>query len=459
MEDLNQPPVGDQKVVYDDGVYYSDPKLYSIAQKAKSFPLEKFSNLFHHVDEDRVKKAIARIDRQSASGPDEINVEMAINHSDWLLPKHLDAIHKKKYEAPQSRRVFIPKTNGDKRPLSIGNVIDRGIQGALREVLEHIYEQDFLNSSFGFRPKRSAHNALATLNHGIRNENLKYFLEVDLENFFGTINHRWLMKFLGHRISDKRVLTVIKSWLEAGIIEEGKVIKNDVGAAQGGSISPLLANIYLHYVLDIWFEKKIKPRMEGRSRLIRYADDFVVSFENENDCTEFKALLNARLDQFKLKINEAKTHVTKLGPPKAGGRDGNRRRHVSLLGFKIFLANTRSGNGAKIMYKTNGKKISQSLTLIKEKLWKMMHQPVEYQARYLNSVIRGHFNYFGMAGNGSSLARFKNMVMMLWRRTLSRRSQVTKVSWDEMDRLMMQLKIVPVKIKIPYEKLSSFVIV
>ena len=205
--------------------------------------------------------------------------------------------------------------------------------------------------------------------------------------------------FLGHRISDKRVLTLIKSWLEAGIIEEGKVIKNDVEAAQGGSISPLLANIYLHYVSDIWFEKKIKPRMKGRSRLIRYADDFVVSFENENDCTEFKALLNARLNHFELK--------------------------------------------------TNGKKISQSLTLIKEKLWKMRHQPVEYQARYLNSVIRGHLNYFGMPGNGSSLVRFRSMVMELRRRMLSRRSQVSKVSWDEMDRLQIQLKIVPLKIKIP----------
>ena len=151
--------------------------------------------------------------------------------------------------------------------------------------------------------------------------------------------------------------------------------------------------------------------------------------------------------------------MTKLGPPKAGGRDGNRRRHVSILGFKIFLATTRSGNGAKIVYKTNGKKISQSLTLIKEKLWKMMHQPVEYQARYLNSVIRGHLNYFGMPGNGSSLVRFRSMVMELRRRMLSRRSQVSKVSWDEMDRLQIQLKIVPLKIKIPDGKLSSFVIV
>jgi RNA-directed DNA polymerase len=185
----------------------------------------------------------------------------------------------------------------------------------------------------------------------------------------------------------------------------------------------------------------------------------IVSFEDENDCMEFKVLLKARLSQFELKINDSKTRVTKLGPPKVGGRDGNRRRHVSLIGFKIFLAKMRSGNRAKIVYKTNGKKISQSLTLIKERLWKMMHLPVELQGRYLNSVLRGHFNYFGMPGNGSSLARFRSMVIALWRRMLSRRSQVSKVSWIEMDELQTRLKIVPLKIKIPYGMLSSLVIV
>ena len=395
---------------------------------------------------------------KSASGPDGITRKLAEEHSDWLLPKHLDAIHKKRYVAPASRRVLIPKSNGDKRPLAIGNIIDRGIQGALREVLEHIYEQDFLNSSFGFRPKRSAHNALATLNHGIRNEGLKYFLEVDLENFFGTINHRWLMEFLEYRILDKRVLLVIKSWLKAGVIEEGKILKSEVGAAQGGAISPLLANIYLHYVLDLWFDKKIRPRTKGNCRLIRYADDFVVGFENENDCMEFKTLLKARLEQFKLKINESKTHVTKLGPPENGSQ-GNRRRHISFLGFKIYFQKQRNGNGVKIVYKTNGKKISQSLNSIKDRLWKMMHLPVERQARYLNSVLRGHFNYFGMAGNGRSLKMFRDYVVRIWRRYLSRRSQVSKVSWEKMKYLVEHFNTVIPRVKIPYGQLRSYVIV
>ena len=230
---------------------------------------KKFNNLFHHVNKDRVVAAISKINRNSACGPDGINQEMAIRHADWLVPKDLDAIHKRKYKAPASREVMIPKSNGSLRPLNVGNIIDRGIQGAVREVLEHIYEQDFLNCSFGFRPKRGAHNALATLNHGIRHEGLKYFLEVDLENFFGTINHEWLMKFLGHRIADRRVLTVIESWLKAGVIKEGKVLKSLSGAAQGGSISPLLSNIYLHYILDLWFEKLIKPRVKGQYNLFK----------------------------------------------------------------------------------------------------------------------------------------------------------------------------------------------
>jgi len=175
VKDLKPTTLVDKEIVYDDDVYFSDSKLHPIAQKAKRKPQEKFSNLFHHVTEQRVKAALAKIDSKSASGPDGINRNMAIGHADWLLPKHLDAIHKRKYKAPPSRRVFIPKSNGDRRPLAIGNIVDRGIQGALREVLEHIYEQDFLNCSFGFRPSRSAHNALATLNHGIRHEGLKIF--------------------------------------------------------------------------------------------------------------------------------------------------------------------------------------------------------------------------------------------------------------------------------------------
>jgi len=210
-------------------VYYSDLKLILIAQKSKELPKEKFCNLLHHVTEDRIYKAICKIKNDSASGPDEISKGLTLEHFDWMIPKNLSAIHNKSYVAPVSKRVFIPKSDGGKRPLGIGNILDRGIQGAVREVLEHVYEQDFLDSSFGFRPKRGCHNALATLNHTVMIENNNFLLEVDLENFFGTINHEWLIKFLGHRISDKRILKLIESWLKAGVMEEGELLKNEVG--------------------------------------------------------------------------------------------------------------------------------------------------------------------------------------------------------------------------------------
>jgi RNA-directed DNA polymerase len=219
----------------------------------------------------------------------------------------------------------------------------------------------------------------------------------------------------------------------------------------------LLANIYLHYVLDLWFDKKIKPRTKGKCRLIRYADDFVVGFANEDDRLEVKTLLIARLDQFKLKINESKTKLSTLDPPSGGS--GLRRRHVSLLGFKIFLSKTNNGYGTKLVYKTDGQKITQSLTSIKERLWRMMHLPLEMQARYLNSALRGHFNYFGLAGNGGSLSKFRYMVIRIWRRILSRRSQKGKIPWDKMEKFISDHRIINPKLKIPYQKLSSYVIV
>lgn len=458
MKELKPETLSGQEALFNEGVYFSDPKLYSIAQRAHRESQEKFCNLFHQVTEKRVIKALSRINIKSGKGPDGIRQSLAVRHSDWLLPSHLDAIHKCKYQAPASRRVYIPKANGGKRPLGVGNIIDRGIQGALREVLDHIYEQDFLSCSFGFRPKRGAHNALATLNHGIRDEGLRYFLEVDLENFFGTINHKWMMEFLEHRIADKRVLTVIRSWLKAGVIKEGKTLKNESGVAQGGAISPLLANIYLHYVLDLWFEKKIKPRLKGRSRLIRYADDFVVGFTSEAECRDFKVLLEARLLQFGLRINQSKTHITGLRAGKSS-KPGLIRRHIKLLGFKIFLSQRLKGSRPKIVYKTDSQRLTASLRSIKEHLWHMMHWSPAEQSRYLNQVLRGLFNYYGLAGNGKGLGLFRHKVIHIWRRTLSRRSQVSNVSWAAMEILLKKHKLTQPRLKIPYSRLDAYVIV
>jgi group II intron reverse transcriptase/maturase len=463
-------------------VYYSDLKLIPIAQKSKELPEEKFCNLLHHVTEERISKSICKIKNNSASGPDEISKSLTLKHLDWMIPENLSAIHNKNYNAPESRRVFIPKSDGGKRPLGIGNILDRGIQGAVREVLEHIYEQDFLDSSFGFRPGRGCHNALATLNHTVMNENHNFLLEVDLENFFGTINHGWLMKFLGHRIRDKRILKLIESWLKAGVMEEGKLLKSEVGTAQGGAISPLLANIFLHYVLDLWYEKLIKPRLRGSNRLIRYADDFIVAFKNENDRDDFKKLLKVRLEQFGLKISEKKTHETNLGNPyddnsktlekvktkfvgkgknrkKAKTNKGLKRRHISFLGFTIFKSKTKSGKGSKLVFKTDSSRLSRGLTNLKAGLKRLMHSPLDMQARYLNSVIRGHCNYYGLAGNSKGLQTFHYYAIKYWRRSLSRRSQNGNINWEKMNKILEKAKIVKARIKIPYPEIYKYAIV
>lgn len=436
-------------------VYCSDPKLFPIAKRSKELPKEKFCNLLHHMNEERVLKVIAKIKKNSASGPDEISQPLAEDHADWIVPKILDDIHKKSYEAPASKRVYIPKSSGGKRPLGIGNIVDRGVQGAAREILEHIYEQDFMNSSFGFRPGRSAHNALCTLNHTVMNEGKNYLLEVDLENFFGTINHGWLMKFLGHRISDQRMLNLIESWLKAGVMEDGRFYKNEVGTAQGGAISPLLANLYLHYVLDLWFEKLIKPRLMEGSGLIRYADDFIVAFKNKEDRSDFVKLLKVRLDQFGLKISEKKTHETDLEGP---DKKGTKRRHAAFLGFKIFKTKTKSGKGSKLVFKTDSAKLSSALNALKDGLRRRMHAPIQVQVNYLNSVIRGHCNYYGMAGNSKSLSCFYFYVMKYWRRALSRRSQAGCTSWEKMNKHLKKYKVANSRLKIPYTELSKYVI-
>jgi len=438
---------------------YFDPKLISVAQKAKDWPKEKFSCLLHHLTKEGVNRSIAKISNTSSVGPDGLTKRLTDEHLDWLLPKELDLIHKRKYEPPSSRRTYIPKANGGKRPLAVGNILDRGIQGAMAGILNHIYEQDFLNCSFGFRPNRSAHNALATLDFTVMKEDNYYLLEVDIKNFFGTVNHGWMMEFLRHRISDNRVLTLIESWLKAGVIEEGKEIVSNVGTAQGGSISPLLANIYLHYVLDLWFEKKINPRLRKKARLIRYCDDFVIAFNNLADLKDCKALLIARLKQFGLEIADSKTHETYLGPKNEKYIGPKLRHSASFLGFTMYTTSRRNGQGIKVVFKTDRSRFAKGVKQLVEKLRKLMHLPIELQTKLINSILRGHFNYYGLPGNGVSISRFRNIVIWIWRRSMSRTSQNKYINWTKMSKLVAKHKIVKTRLKIRFNEIRSYTIV
>jgi RNA-directed DNA polymerase len=432
-----------------------EAKLALVADKARRDPQAQFSSLLHHLTPELVKESLSKMDKNTSAGVDQMKVAQAIAHVDWLLPEVLATIHKGCYRPPPVRRVYIPKANGDQRPLGVPTVVDRALQSATVRVLEQIYEQDFLKCSFGFRPKLSCHHAIATVGGWIKGSRLNYVLEVDLRDFFGSINHEWLMKFLRLRIRDERMLALIGAWLKAGVMEDGRWGITEVGTPQGGSISPLLANIYLHYVLDLWWDRKIRRRLRYRAELVRYADDFVILSGNEYEAKQVLNLLKVRLAQFGLAINEEKTHLTDVSPRV---RTGQERRAINFLGFTVYYAQRLHKKGWRLVYQTDRRRLSRAVAVVKEKMRRWMHEPVELQARRINRVLRGHFNYYGVAGNYRRLSRFEYEVRLYWRERLSRRSQNGKMPWDKMNALLQRHPLLRAKIRLPYGALDTYMV-
>lgn len=426
-----------------------------IAARARKNKEEKFNNLMPHLKLELIKECLNKTRLNSAAGVDGMSVGQARQNADWLVPPLLDAIHKGRYEAPPVRRVYLPKANGGERPLGVPEVIDRALQAGMSKILNEIYEQDFLNCSFGFRPKLGCHHALATVNELLRGFKMNYALEVDIRDFFGSLSHEWLRKFLGLRIGDKRVLKLIDNWLKAGVMEDGKRYVMEAGAPQGGSLSPLLSNIYLHYVLDLWFERKIKRRLRSRANLVRYADDFVILFADPQDMEDVKVLLTARLNQFGLKIADEKTHMTDLTLRENKG--GQQRRRMTFLGFNIFRAKARKGSKPAIVFQTEGKRFTRAKAAMKEHLRRTMHWGLQRQVVVINSVLMGHFNYYGISGNTKRLAAFWYRTVCLWRQSLSKRSQKGYVSWTEMEAILKQYRLVRPRICHNYQDLQSYV--
>lgn len=426
-----------------------------IAVKARSNPKEQFNNLLHHLTPQLVEECLLEIPRSSAPGTDGMTREQAEKNLSWLLPPIMQKIHQGNHEAPPVRRVTIPKADGKQRPIGIPQVVDRAIQGSVARILNEIYEQDFLPCSFGFRPRLGCHHALATIEKTLRTSGMNYALEVDIRDFFGSLSHEWLMKFIELRVGDKRVLKLIKAWLKAGVMERGQwQPATESGTPQGGSISPLLANIYLHYVLDLWFEKKIRKQFRHKAQLVRYADDFVILFEDLKELEDFKILLQARLAQFNLKIAEEKTHTTDLTPRANGGGE---RRRITFLGFIIYRTINRKRTGWKVVFQTEGKRFTRAKAAMKATLWRIMHWEVEKQAERINAILSGHFNYYGLAGNSTRLQNFYWGTVCYWRRCLSRRSQKGQINWEKMKEVFERYPLRVPRIRIPYASLASYV--
>jgi group II intron reverse transcriptase/maturase len=333
--------------------------------------------------------------------------------------------------------VYIDKADGSKRPLGVPALEDKIVQRASVEVLNAIYEQDFLGFSYGFRPGKSAHNALDAVAVGVSARKVNWILDADIAKFFDTIEHDWLVKFIEHRVADARVVRLIKKWLHAGVLEDGRLTQSELGTVQGGSISPVLANIYLHYAFDLWVEQWRGRHARGDVIAVRYADDWVAGFQYRDDAERFQRAVADRLGQFGLKLHPEKTRLIEFG---RFARDNRRRKGqgkpptFDFLGFTHCCGKTRKGH-FMVLRLTSAKRLRAKLQAVKLELRRRMHHPIPEQGQYLRAVVAGHGRYFGVPNNGARLRQFGHQVERLWHRTLCRRSQTHHLPWRRMHRL------------------------
>src|SRR4051794_17591 len=404
------------------------------AQKDKD---ARFTALLHHVDVDRLRAAYWAIRPKAAPGVDGVTwADYGADLEAKLRDLH-DRVHAGRYRARPSRRVFIAKADGRLRPLGVAALEDKILQRALVEVLNAIYEQDFLGFSYGFRPGRSPHHALDALAVGIVRKKVNWVLDADFREFFTSLDHRWLEKFLEHRIADRRVLRLVQKWLAAGVIEEGAWTASEEGVPQGASTSPLLANVYLHYVFDLWAHQWRQRHARGDVVIVRFADDFVVGFEHRDDAERFWAELRDRLAEFSLELNAEKTRLIQFGRFAAMNRAERglgKPETFQFLGFTHICATTKNGR-FKLKRITDSKRMRAKLGKVKAELMRRRHLPIPEQGRWLASVLRGHFNYYAVPDNGKAISTFRSRLIGHWLMTLRRRSQRHRMTWKRIGRL------------------------
>ena len=436
-------------------------KLERIAVKAWENPELKFTSLAHHITEERMWKNLTQIPRRSAPGCDGQTVDEAReNFEAWIGPM-LESMHRKGYQAPPIRRVYIPKPGRqEKRPLGVPCVKDRALQRSTAEVLSAIYEKDFLSCSFGGRKGLGAHHALSTLHEVIAGRKVSWVLEADLKNFFGSLDHGWLLRFVEHRVGDPRIVSVIRRWLKAGILEDGELTASEEGTPQGGSISVLLSNLYLHYVLDLWFERNVRTRLKGEAWMVRYIDDFVICFQYREDALRVKDALGKRLGKFGLNLEPTKTKLVEFGrfADKYARKRGRKRPEtIYFLGFTLYCTRNLNGN-FKVGFRTEKTRLLRSITRLGDQMRRWRHLQVREQVINLNRVLRGHYAYFGIAGNYRSLARLYRFVEGYWRRMLSSRSRKGKITWEVFQQIKERYPLQKPKLYLPYGRFQSYAV-
>jgi group II intron reverse transcriptase/maturase len=412
--------------------------LERIAAKAREDRKLKFTSLAHHITEELLWEGVCHIPKDSAPGCDGQTVEEAKTNFKQWAPEMLRAIHDRGYQPPPILRVFIPKPRKkEKRPLGIPCVTDRALQRSVAAVLSAIYEQDFLPCSFGGRPRLGAHRALATLGEILSGvPAMSYVLEADLKNFFGSLDHGCALRFLEERVGDPRIISLVRRWLKAGILEKGELTANEKGTPQGGSISVLLSNLFLHRVLDLWFEQQVKPRLRGEAYLVRYIDDLVICFQYREDADRVQTVLSKRLNKYALALEPSKTKLVKFGrfAPREARVQGKHSETFSFLGFTHYGTCNRKGN-YKVGRKTEKSRLRRTMANLRELMRHMRHWSLKNQVCRLNQSLRGHYAYYGLAGNWRSLHRVYRFVERYWHKMLSSRSWAARLTWEVFHRL------------------------
>jgi len=414
------------------------PNLARVNKAARRNKRTRFTALLHHVNVESLGRAFRRMKRSASAGVDGETVETYKQNLEGNLKDLCARIHQGRYRPLPVRRAYIPKSDGGQRPLGIPALEDKIAQRAVAEVLEAIYEEDFANFSYGFRPGRNPRMALTSLREALMRGKINWVLDADIQKFFDSVDHEEMMRMLAERIADNRVLRLIRRWLKAGVLEHGEWRETDEGTPQGSCISPLLANLFLHHALDLWAQHWRSTQTRGQVIIVRYADDFVMGFQYEDDGRRFLEELKARLAKFSLKLHEDKTRLIEFGRFAESSRRKKglgRPETFAFLGFTHYCAKTRDG-WITVKTKTEGKRLVRKLKALRLEAQQRRHDPLAQQRDWLASVLRGHYAYYGLPGNIRALNGFYFMAVRLWLQSLRRRSQRHHMTWSRLSKML-----------------------
>lgn len=426
--------------------------LERVRQAARKSKENRFTALFHYVyDRELLEWAFFQLKKAAAPGVDGETWQHYGESLDERLHDLSHRLQRGAYRAKPVRRTYMPKADGRQRPLGVTALEDKIVQRATVEVLNAIYEEDFAEFSYGFRPGRSQHDALDQLYLGIHAKKVNWVLDVDIKAFFDSLSQKWLVQFVEHRIGDRRVVRLIQKWLRAGVLDQGELMVSEEGTPQGGSASPLLANIYLHYAYDLWAQVWQRKTARGDMAVVRFADDIVIGFQERADAERFWRELKERMLKFHLELHPEKTRLLEFG--RYAAEDRQRRGEgkpetFSFLGFTHICGKTRAGKFA-VLRQTNRKRVHAKLQAVKQELRRRMHHPVEEVGKWLRAVVGGHIRYYGVPTNSAALRSFRYQVERSWHRRMCRRSQLGYVTWPRMQRLLKRW-LPPARICHPY---------